>query len=113
MLMRFLKIAVPSVVSTVIMFTQHFVAIMLAGHMQNPVLIDSVGMGNLIQNCFFVTPIWGMNSALETLVSQSAGAKDYKLSGMYLNTGRIVLLIMFVIQIVIALNTQNILIFLH
>lgn len=95
MVAKFTAIAVPSIICTVVMFVQHFTSMLLAGHMNKPELVAAIGMGNSIQNCFFVPVIAGLNSAAETLVSQAVGAKDYQLCGMYLNTGRLVLVVTF------------------
>jgi len=48
----------------------------IAGHLQDTSMLAAIGMGNMIQNCFFVAPILGMNAAIETLASQAAGAGD-------------------------------------
>ena len=91
------------------MFVQHFTCILLAGHMHKPEMVAAIGMGNTIQNCFFVSCYFGWNSAAETLVSQAVGAKDLKLCGQYLNVGRIVICVTFVIQCFLGLFTENIL----
>ena len=41
----------------------------IAGHLEDTTLLAAIGMGNMIQNCFFVAPIMGINSAIETLAS--------------------------------------------
>ena len=46
----------------------------VAGHFNNPALIAGIGMGNMIQNCCFVSVIMGINSAIETLASMAVGA---------------------------------------
>jgi Na+-driven multidrug efflux pump len=52
----------------------------------------------------------GLNGALETLVSQAYGAKNYDQCGVYLNRGRIVLLITFSLVFVILSHTEVILV---
>lgn len=52
----------------------------------------------------------GLNGALETLVSQAYGAKNYDQCGVYLNRGRIVLLITFTLVFVILSHTEVILV---
>ena len=44
------------------------------GHTGDPVLIAGVGMGNMIINILAFAIIFGLNGALETLISQSYGA---------------------------------------
>ena len=52
----------------------------------------------------------GLNGALETLVSQAYGAKNYDQCGVYLNRGRIVLLITFSLVFIILSHTEVILV---
>jgi Na+-driven multidrug efflux pump len=52
----------------------------------------------------------GLNGALETLVSQAYGAKNFEQCGVYLNRGRVVLLITFTIVYVILSHTEVILV---
>jgi len=68
-----------------------------AGHLKDEVLIAAFGMANMMCNCFFYSPICGVNSAMETLGSQAAGADNKKLVGVYHNRGRIVLLLLWVV----------------
>lgn len=44
------------------------------GHMNDPVLIAGVGMGNMLINVFAFAVMQGLNGALESLVSVSYGA---------------------------------------
>jgi len=85
----------------------------VAGHLDDPSLIASIGMGNMIQNCLFVCPILGFNGALETLASQAAGAGNIELAGVYHNRGRIVLILLLIVQCLCCLFTKDILVFLH
>ena len=39
-------------------------------------------------NLLGMTALFGINSSLDTLVSQAAGAKDLQMCGVYLNRGR-------------------------
>ena len=54
------------------------------GHLNDPVKVAAVGMGNIIINLVAVGPFTGLNSSLETLVSQAYGAKNMRLCGVYL-----------------------------
>lgn len=47
-------------------------------------------MGNMLINVLCFAVIWGLNGALETLVSQANGFKKYRLCGVYLNRGRMI-----------------------
>jgi Na+-driven multidrug efflux pump len=51
------------------------------GHYGNESMIAGVGMGNMISNILGTSICLGMNGAVETLVSQSLGAKNLTLCG--------------------------------
>ena len=59
------------------------------GHLNDPVKVAAVGMGNIIINLIAVGPFTGLNGSLETLVSQAYGAKNMHLCGVYLQRGRL------------------------
>lgn len=49
-----------------------------------------IGMGNMLINIFCFAITQGLNSALETFVSQSFGAANYQYCGVLLNRGRLI-----------------------
>ena len=55
------------------------------GHLNDPAKLSGVGLGNMTNNLCALSIIMGFNSALDTLVSQAAGAGNIELSGVYLN----------------------------
>ena len=83
------------------------------GHLNNPVLLAGVGMGNMLINvlCFAVTQ--GMNSALESFVSHSFGAGKYDKCGILLNRGKFVSSMVMVPLIIIYIFSEEILVALH
>jgi Na+-driven multidrug efflux pump len=56
-----------------------------------------------------LTIIEGVNSALDTFISQAYGANNYQLCGVYLNRGRFVMTLLFLPIIFISFNIQEIL----
>ena len=48
---------------------------MFIGNLGNKSLIAGIGMGIMITNMVVRSVTWGLNSALETLVSQAYGAQ--------------------------------------
>ena len=66
---EFLKRGIPSILCFLILFVQHAVSMMIAGHLKDSSLIAAIGMGNTIYNTIFIAAYIGMNSALETLAS--------------------------------------------
>mmetsp|Transcript_18416 Transcript_18416/g.31499 ORF Transcript_18416/g.31499 Transcript_18416/m.31499 type:complete len:105 (+) Transcript_18416:145-459(+) len=69
-------------------------------------------MGNMVINSFGLSLIFGLNSSLETLVSQGFGAKKIRLCGVYLQRGRTALLILYIPIFFILLSSKHILLFL-
>lgn len=67
----------------------------------------AIGLGNLIQNCFFTAPIVGVNSAFETLASKAAGAQNYQLVGVYLNRGCFVVTSVVLLQCILCFWTKD------
>lgn len=67
-------------------------------------------MGNMLINviCFAIT--YGLNGALETLISQSYGYGMYKMCGIYLNRGRAVVTAVFLFIAMLLLASDKILI---
>ena len=68
----------------------------IVGKLDNTVELAAVGLGNVILNMCILSLLLGMNTALETMVSQAHGAGQMQLSGEYLNRMRIILTLMFI-----------------
>jgi len=58
-------------------------------------MFAAVGLGNIICLCCAIVVNFGLNSALETLVCQAKGANNFRLCGVVLQRGRIVLIAFF------------------
>lgn len=70
--------------------------LLFIGHFGTKEEMAGVGMGEVIQNMTGLSLMKGMNSAIETLVSQARGVKKIELCGVYMNRGRFVTCIMFI-----------------
>ena len=66
------------------------------GNLNDAYMLSGAGLGNMFFNSFWVAVYLGINGALETLVSQAYGAKNWKLCGETVNTGAFVLLVLFI-----------------
>ena len=85
------------------------------GHLDDVNLIAGVGMGNVcmgFMGFMGMTIISGLNRALDTLISQAYGAKNYELCGIYLNRARFVTTVLFIPIIFISMNVGNALVYL-
>lgn len=76
--------------------TTDVVNLSFLGHLEDNALIAGIGMGSTCVNFLGWSMVQGMNSALDTLVSQSAGAGKLELCGVYLNRGRFIMTFSFV-----------------
>ena len=72
-------------------------------------MINGSGLGNMTQNLFGLSIIYGLNSVVETLSSQAYGSGKKKLCGVYLNRARLLLTIFYIPITLILLQTENLL----
>jgi len=70
-------------------------------------MLAGVGLGNMYINTTALSIIIGLNNGVATFVSQSFGQGNLRLSGLYLNRGRVVSLLSFVIMIPILLLADD------
>eukprot|EP00347_Sterkiella_histriomuscorum_P022794 403337134 len=83
--------SVPIIISTLTNFLIQTVNFFFAGYFPNPAVIAGVGLACVFINLAFLAVSTGLNSAMQSLVSQSEGADNHRASGMYVNKGRIVI----------------------
>ena len=81
------------------------------GHNDGSAFIAGIGLGHLCEQLMGLTLILGMNSALDTLISQAAGAGNMELCGVYLNRGRFVMSCMFFPLSLLSFNVESILLY--
>ena len=107
-----LKQAIPGMFCMFVLQLQQIINLIFVGHMNDAKLLAGVGMGNLIMSVFGLSIILGLNGALETLISQAYGNRNLELCGIYLNRGRVVLIIISFPIVLVLSNAKTILIFL-
>jgi Na+-driven multidrug efflux pump len=73
----------------------------------DPSVMAGVALGHMTKAILGSTILVGVNASIETFVSQAAGGKNYRLAGIYLNQGRIILCLMFLPIAMILLQTEN------
>ena len=103
---EYLAQAVPSILCLLLLRVQYMVNMSVIGHMGDKALIAGVGLANMIVNILVVSGAYGMNGALETLVTQGYGAGKLDLCGVYLNCSRFVFLVFFVPSAIFLLFTE-------
>jgi Na+-driven multidrug efflux pump len=72
-------------------------------------MLAGAGLGNMMINCLWISVYLGLNGALETLVSQAYGGKNYYLCGNILNRGWISLIILYIPIGLFLFNIKHIL----
>lgn len=71
-------------------------------------LIAGFGSGLMVSNVVFNSLAIGLNGALETLVSQAYGAKDFPMCGILLHRSRVALILQWMLSSAILLNVAPI-----
>ena len=71
-----LSLVIPTSLSQIVNIMVEVMNLKFVGELNDPAMFAGVGMGNMTQNLCALSIILGFNSALDTLVSQSAGAGD-------------------------------------
>ena len=93
-----------------LMMVSELVNIIMIGHLNNHVLLAGVGLGNMTANIIGSSVTLGMNSALDTFVSQAYGSKNMYMCGVYLNRSRFVISVALSPVCIILLFSEKILI---
>ena len=104
------KMAIPLVVGMLLYLLVQLANTYFVGNLNEPALLAGVGMGNMLINVLCFAVIQGLNGALETLVSQSYGAREYEACGIFLNRGKVVATIIMIPIIIIYIFSDKILI---
>ena len=79
------------------------------GNLNDPVILASVGLGNMMVNVLAFAVTQGLNGALEYYVSNAFGLKHYKECGQWLNRGKLVATLALLPVIFIFWNAETIL----
>ena len=103
-----LNISIPAIISMISSFSIQVANTAFAGHMGDPAVMAGVGMATMYVNIFCSSLMVGLNSTLNTLLSQSVGFGDYRMCGVFFNRSRIVLTLMFIPLAILLLQTDYI-----
>ena len=107
------KMTVPLVIGMLLYLLVQLTNTYFVGNLNDSTLLAGVGMGNMLINVLVFAVTQGLNGALETLVSQSFGAKKFEACGIFLNRGKLVCTLIFIPVIIIFVYADTILIALH
>ncbi|CDW77408.1 na+-driven multidrug efflux pump [Stylonychia lemnae] len=88
--------AIPGMIASMSFALVEAMNLMFMGQFGDPALVAGVGLGNVYITIFGIITIGGINGILSTLVSQSYGQGNLYLCGVYLNRGRVIIVIAFI-----------------
>jgi Na+-driven multidrug efflux pump len=93
-----LKLAIPTLNSNLFKRFNNTLILMVVGSINpgDPSVMAGIGLGNMTKLLLGSTILQGCNGSIETYVSQAAGAGEHKMAGIYLNQGRLILLLCFI-----------------
>ena len=69
-----LALAIPASLSTILFFSIEVINLVFIGYLNNPAMVAAIGLGNMTINFTCLSIIQGLNSALQSLISQASGA---------------------------------------
>lgn len=84
------KQSIPNIASQMGVVATSFITVLFIASFKNKDWLASIGVATMIQNVFGVSLGIGLNSGLDTLVSQANGEKNYRQSGVYLHRAIVV-----------------------
>lgn len=106
--MEIVKISVPNMLQNVIVMMVEILNVVFIGKLGDPAMVAGIGLGNATQNLCGLSVIIGLNSALDTLISQAAGQGKMELCGVYRNRGQFVMTLIFIPVVCILANSSPI-----
>ena len=71
--------SIPSITNLIFEMLVEIVNLIIIGHLNDPIALGAVGLGNMLINVICFSIAFGLNGAIDTLVSQSFGDKEYYL----------------------------------
>ena len=107
---KILKLAVPAILNNIVRMLMEVINLSMIGHLNNPAMVAGVGMGNMTINMLGLSLIMGFNSALDTLISQGAGANRLELCGVFRNRGMFFVCLLFIPIFIVLRNSYFILV---
>lgn len=78
------------------------------GRLNQPELVSGVSLGTLAAFMMCYSVFYGLNSGLDTLVSQAYGSGDLKKCGVILNRARFVIVVEFMIATLVIIHLEKI-----
>lgn len=102
-------LSMPIIFTALIQEISFMSTLIYVGRLSNPAYIGAMTLGNMICNISGYSLAYGMCSALDTLISQSYGARKYKLMGLWAQRAIVILTLCTLPVIAIWTQTEHIL----
>jgi len=96
MVKYFFKLSFPVILSNFVGYSVLLINSAIASKLNDSASLAAVGLGNVTSWIFIVSILVGLNSGQETLTSQAYGSGNFRLCGVYLNRGALVLIAFFI-----------------
>ena len=107
---KILKLAIPAILNNIVRMLMEVINLSIIGQLGEPAKVAGVGMGNMTINMIGLSFIVGFNAALDTLISQGAGAGKLELCGVVRNRGMFFVTILFIPISITLLHSYEILV---
>ena len=113
MLGQLSRVALPAIVTMWFSVLMKVVSMLFLGNTNDSAKIAGIGLSNMYTNVVCQSLMLGLNGGIATLAAQAYGAKNLRKCGIYLNRGRLIVLIAFAPMAVALLNCENFLILIN
>jgi Na+-driven multidrug efflux pump len=97
----------PATLAMYVEFGLNFSNLLFVASLDDSLILSGYGLGGFLLGFLSVSINVGLLGGLDTLVSQAYGRKDLTLCGTYLNTSRIIISILFFLQLLLLLNART------
>ena len=111
MTLEFFKLSVPLLIYENMFYIIIVINVIFAGRLNDSTKMAGIGLGTTFNHIFGVSVFFGINTALETLITQTYGSGNLTLCGVYLNRARVIGTLVFIPMAIIMLNSNHILLF--
>ena len=93
---KYVKLGIPSILCFLMMTIQEQINVVFIGSLSDPAKLAGIGLGNMVLNLMPYAILLGVNTALETFVSQASGRQDLRECGLYLHRAMFIICCIFI-----------------
>ena len=106
---EFFKISLPLLIYENMFYVIVVINVIFAGRLNDSTKMAGIGLGTTFNHMFGLSVFFGINTAMETLITQTYGYGNMKLCGVYLNRARVIGTLIFIPVTCLLLNSKFIL----